>query len=79
MKMTIQFNMGNVADVTQDVEIFDGTTKEDLIEGLNDGMILTSINTNGVICNIANGYVKIGKVISTEFDHDTPYSEFKPF
>lgn len=77
MKISIQFNMGNVADVTQDLEIYNGMSNIEIIEGLNDGTILTSLNTGGFVCNLAKGYEKIGKVLSTEFDHDQPYTEFE--
>lgn len=76
MKMSIKFDMNGI-EVFQDIEVPDHYTEEEIIEGLNKGDLLTGINTGAFVIDIASGYCKIGTVLTTEFEHDMPYTEFK--
>jgi hypothetical protein len=75
MKASIKFDMNGI-EVFQDIEC-PNHTKEEIIEGLNNGDILTGINSGAFIIDIKSGFAKIGRVLTTEFEHDIPYKEFE--
>ena len=81
--ITITFNFGGIADVTQTLEIIDEWyTEEYIIGGLNSGDIVTSIsydqsNPQGaVVLNVSENKI-IGHVVAQEIAHDVSYTDFQ--
>ena len=81
--LTITFDFGGIADVTQTLEIIDEWyTDEYIISGLNSGDIVTSIsydqsNPQGaVVLNVSENKI-IGHVIAQEIVHDVHYADFQ--
>ena len=77
--ITISFNIDNVMDATQTIRLNSeiALTPQEFIKGLNAGNIITSISTDGEVFLIGNTFKRIGTVITTEFNHDLAYIDFK--
>ena len=78
MNMRIKFNMGNVADVEQVIDITEeGYTARDVIELLNCGSLVTSISKGGAVHDLNDGFKRIGVVEISAIEHDLSYSDFE--
>jgi hypothetical protein len=77
--INIKFNLNDIADVYQTIALYEDCvlSEKEVLAGLNNGEVLTSITTNGVVISIRDGsFDQIGKVIGCDIDGDFSYSNF---
>jgi hypothetical protein len=76
----IKFEIDGIADVEQTVRLYDecNLSKKEIVEGLNNGDVLTSINTNGELIQLKDGtFIRLGRIIACEINGDLDYINFE--
>ena len=74
--MEIKFDFGGFADVYQTLELNEGVSEKEVLEGLNTGDIVTTLTVGGDVYNLVAGEI-VGKVEGCYVDHDIPYTDFE--
>jgi hypothetical protein len=76
----IKFEIDGIADVYQTIRLYDGCklSEKEIVTGLNNGNIFTTLNTNGELSLLKDGvFTQLGRIVRSEIDGDLEYKYFE--